>query len=361
LEGTCYIAKYEIEGHHSSIPDKGGKFIISALTNSKRLQYFIHMMNTTQSVVSMMCKDCGIDCQRFGKHRNGLRRFRCPQCKKTYTEDHTRTLGGYLPEAKVTLALQLLLEGNSIRSTERITNLDRNTIMSLLVRAGERCAAVMDEKMRNLSCARLEFDEIWGFVGKKERNVKAGDGYEVGNVWTFCAIDADTKLVPSFVIGQRDRNTTNAFVQDVASRMANKVQVSTDGFAPYPDAIRRAFGKDVDYGRIIKVYGTYSFGERRYSTSGVLAAPKYVQEGRPDRNRISTSYVERLNASTRLFMRRMTRLTLCFSKKYENFGAAMALHFAYYNFCRIHKTLRTSPAVAAGITDHIWTIAELIT
>jgi transposase-like protein/IS1 family transposase len=210
------------------------------------------------------CSKCGERAQRFGKHRNGLSRFRCVACKITFTEKHERMLGGYLPEPKVTLALQLLLEGNSIRSTERITLLDRNTIMSLLVRAGERCAAVMDEKMRNLSCARLEFDEIWGFVGKKERNVKEGDSYQVGSVWTFCAIDADTKLVPSFVIGQRDRNTTNAFVQDVASRMANKVQVSTDGFASYPDAIRRAFGKDVDYGQIIKVYGTYSFGERRY-------------------------------------------------------------------------------------------------
>ena len=128
-------------------------------------------------------------------------------------------------------------------------------------------------------------------------------------------------------------------MQDLASRMAGRVQLSTVRFWPYPDAVRRAFGKDVDYGRIIKVYGAYSFGERRYSTSGVIAAPKYVQEGRPDRNRISTSYVERLNASTRLFMRRMTRLTLAFSKKYENFGAAMALHFAYYNFCRVHKTL----------------------
>jgi transposase-like protein/IS1 family transposase len=334
--------------------------LISALTNSKRLQYHSYMMNTTQSVASMMCRECGIGCQRFGKHRNGLRRFRCSQCKKTYTESHERTLGGYLPEAMVTLALQLLLEGNSIRSTERITNLDRNTIMSLLVRAGERCAALMDEKMRNLPCKRLEFDEIWAFIGKKERNVKEGDGYEVGSVWTFCAIDAETKLVPSFVIGQRDRNTTNAFVQDVASRMANRVQVSTDGFAPYPDAIRRAFGQDVDYGRIIKVYGTYSFGERRYSTSGVIAAPKYVQEGRPDKNRISTSYVERLNASTRLFMKRMSRLTLAFSKKYENFGAAMALHFAYYNFCRVHKTLRVTPAMESGLTDHIWTIAELI-
>jgi len=315
-------------------------------------------MSETQSV--MNCDSCGTRCQKFGLHRNGLRRFRCLYCKRTYTEPHKRMLDGYLPDAKVTLALQLLLEGNSIRSTERITSLDRNTIMSLLVRAGERCAALMDAKMRNLPCKRLEMDEIWGFVGKKERNVKEGDGYDVGNVWTFCAIDADTKLVPCFVIGQRDRNTTNAFMQDVASRMANRVQVSTDGFAPYPEAIRRAFGKDVDYGRIIKVYGTYSFGERRYSTSGVVAAPKYVQEGRPDYERISTSYVERLNASTRLFMRRMTRLTLAFSRKYENFGAAMALHFAYYNFCRVHRSLRVTPAMESGITDHIWTIAELL-
>ncbi len=316
------------------------------------------MVSTVKPV--MNCESCGARCQRFGLHRNGLRRFRCLPCKRTYTEPHERLLGGYLPDAKVTLALQLLLEGNSIRSTERITNLDRNTIMSLLVRAGEKCAALMDAKMRNLSCTRLEMDEIWGFVGKKERNVKAGDDYGVGSIWTFCAIDAETKLVPCFVMGQRDRATTNAFMQDVASRMANRVQVSTDGFAPYPEAIRRAFGKNVDYGRIIKVYGTYSFGQRRYSTSGVIAAPKYVQEGRPDQKRISTSYVERLNASTRLFMRRMTRLTLAFSRKYENFGAAMALHFAYHNYCRVHRTLKVTPCMAAGLTDHIWTIAELI-
>jgi transposase-like protein/IS1 family transposase len=330
---------------------------INCLTYSERLLYFIPMMIETKIE---NCSKCGGRAQHFGKHRNGLSRFRCVACRITFTEKHERLLGGYLPEAKVTLALQLLLEGNTIRSTERITGLDRNTIMSLLVRAGEKCSDLMDAKMRNLSCKRLEFDEIWGFVGKKERNVKNGDSMQVGSMWTFCAIDADTKLVPSFVTGQRNRETTNAFVQDVASRMADRVQVSTDGFAPYPDAIRRAFGNRVDYGQIIKVYGAYSFGERRYSTSGVIAAPKYVQEGRPDRNRISTSYVERLNASTRLFMRRMTRLTLGFSKKYENFVAAMALHFAYYNFCRVHKTLRVTPAMEAGITDHIWTIAELL-
>jgi transposase-like protein/IS1 family transposase len=334
---------------------------IFSFTNNERSLYYLPMMNETKAALTIVCDSCNATCQSFGKHRNGLRRFRCPICKRTFTEPHKRTLDTmYIPQEKAVLALQLLVEGNSIRSTERITGLDKNTIMSLLVRAGERCSDLMDAKMKNLSCNRLEFDEIWGFVGKKERNVKEGDSYEVGSVWTFCAIDADTKLVPSFVVGQRNRETTNAFVQDVASRMANRVQVSTDGFAPYPDAIRRAFGKDVDYGQIIKVYGAYSFGERRYSSSGVIAAPKYVQEGRPDRNRISTSYVERLNASTRLFMKRMTRLTLGFSKKYDNFVAAMALHFAYYNFCRVHKTLRVTPAMEAGITDHVWTIAELI-
>ena len=319
------------------------------------------MLSETKPGQTMTCTACQIDCQRFGKHRNGLRRFRCLNCKKTYTEAHNRILDTkYIAKEKAVLALRLLLEGNSIRGTERITDLDRNTIMSLLVRAGERCADLMDSKMRNLSCKRLEVDEIWGFVGKKERNVKAGDSFQVGSVWTYCAIDSETKLVPSFVIGQRDRATTNAFMQDLASRLANRVQITTDGFGAYPDAVRRAFGKDVDYGRIVKVYGTYAFGERRYSTSGVMAAPKYVQEGRPDRELISTSYVERLNASTRLFMRRMTRLTLAFSRKYENFQAAMALHFAYYNFCRVHKTLRVTPAMEAGLTDHIWTLNELI-
>ncbi len=308
----------------------------------------------------MNCESCGARCQKFGAHRNGLRRFRCLPCKRTYTEQHERLLGGYLPDAKVTLALQLLLEGNSIRSTERITGLDRNTIMSLLVRAGERCAALMDTKMRNLTCKRLEIDEIWGFVGKKQRSVKLGDSEQVGSFWTWCVIDSDTKLVPAFHIGQRNKKDAIVFCADVHSRMTDRVQVTTDGFPGYTEAMARSFGKDVDYGQIIKIYGTHEFGERKYSTSGVLSSEKIVCNGKPNVDLISTSYVERLNASTRLFMRRMTRLTLAFSKKYENFEAAMALHFAYYNFSRVHRTLKATPAMAAGITDHIWTIAELI-
>lgn len=253
-----------------------------------------------------------------------------------------------------------LAEGSSIRSIERITGVHRDTIMRLGVRVGQGCTAMMDKAMRNLPCNRLEMDEIWGFVGKKERNVKKGDSNEVGSIWTWCAIDADTKLVPSFVCGDRSPATAHAFVKDVASRMANRVQISTDGLAAYAEAIEKSFGKDVDYGQIVKVYGAYAFGERRYSTSGVLSSEKFVRIGRPDYSLISTSYVERLNATTRLHMRRLTRLTHAFSKKRENFEAAVGLHFAYYNFVRRHNTLRMTPAMAAGVSSQFWSVGDLV-
>jgi IS1 family transposase len=253
-----------------------------------------------------------------------------------------------------------LAEGSSIRSIERITGVHRDTIMRLGVSVGQGCTALMDAKMRNLPCRRLELDEIWGFVGKKDRNVRRGDSMEVGSVWTWCAIDADTKLVPAFMVGERNQVTASAFVADVADRMANRVQVSTDGFNAYGEAIARAFGEDVDYGQIIKVYGAYAFGERRYSTSGVLSAEKKVMAGSPNYDLISTSYVERLNATTRLHMRRLTRLTLAFSKKRENLVAAVGLHFAYYNFVKRHNTLRCTPAMAAGVTSGFWSVGDLV-
>jgi IS1 family transposase len=253
-----------------------------------------------------------------------------------------------------------LAEGSSIRSIERITGVHRDTIMRLGVKVGQGCTSLMDAKMRDLSCTRLETDEIWGFVGKKERNVRMGDPTEIGSVWTWCAIDADTKLVPAFKVGQRNAATATAFMQDVASRMRNRVQLSTDGFHSYPDAVAKSFGQDVDYGQIVKVYGTYAFGERRYSTSGVLAVDKSIKTGRPDVDLISTSYVERLNATTRLHMRRLTRLTLAFSKKLENFEAAVGLHFAYYNFVKRHNTLRCTPAMAAGVTSGFWKVGDLL-
>jgi IS1 family transposase len=253
-----------------------------------------------------------------------------------------------------------LAEGSSIRSIERITGVHRDTIMRLGVKVGQGCTALLDKSMRNLSCNRLETDEIWGFIGKKERNVSKDDSPEIGSIWTWCAIDADTKLVPAFKVGHRNAATANLFMQDVASRMKNRVQISTDGFHAYAEAIRNSFGSDVDYGQIVKVYGTYEFGERRYSTSGVLSSEKRVFTGRPDVDLISTSYVERLNATTRLHMRRLTRLTHAFSKKRENFEAAVGLHFAYYNFVRRHNTLRCTPAMAAGVTGTSWSVGDLV-
>lgn len=215
--------------------------------------------------------------------------------------------------------------------------------------------------MQDLPCTRLEMDEIWGFVGKKDRNVRVDDDPQFGNVWTFCAIDADTKLVPAFRVGDRDTATATAFVQDVAGRMRNRVQISTDGLRAYVDAIEKTFGSDVDYAQIVKVYGhEETSNNRRYSAPEFVSAEKKVIIGNPDQKLISTSYVERLNATTRLHMRRLTRLTLAFSKKRENFEAAVGLHFAYYNFVKRHNTLRCTPAMAAGVTNQFWSVGELL-
>ena len=262
---------------------------------------------------------------------------------------------------KQIMVISALAEGSSIRSIERMTGINRNTIMNLGVRVGKGCATLMDSSMRNLPCTRLEMDEIWGFVGKKEKHVRMDDADGVGSVWTFCAIDADTKLVPAFKCGDRTEATAKVFLADVARRMANRIQISTDGLKAYPAAIEAAFGGDVDYAQIIKVYGTEGGSDnRRYSPPEMVSIEKKVIVGNPDQSLISTSYVERLNATTRLHMRRLTRLTLAFSKKRENFEAAVGLHFAYYNFVKRHNTLRMTPAMAAGVTPSFWSVGDLL-
>lgn len=254
-----------------------------------------------------------------------------------------------------------LAEGSSIRAIERITGIHRDTIMRLGVRVGERCTTLMDGKMRDLPCNRLEIDEVWGFIGKKESRLKPGDDPQFGNVWTFCAIDAETKLVPAFrVDSNRSLPTTKAFMQDVASRMRNRVQVSTDSLRAYRDAVEAAWGSEVDYAQIVKVFGHEERDEHRYAPPEVLGTEKTVIQGNPVYGLISTSYVERLNATTRLHMRRLTRLTLAFSKRIENFRAAVGLHFAYYNFVRRHNTLRCTPAMAAGVESTFWTVGDLL-
>ena len=270
-------------------------------------------------------------------------------------------MANVLNNDKQIAVISLLAEGSSIRSIERITGVHHDTIMRLGVKVGKGCAALMDAKMRDLDCNRLEMDEIWDFVGKKDRNVRMGDSSQVGSVWTFCAIDADTKLVPAFKVGGRDTATANAFVRDVASRMRNRVQISTDGLRAYVEAVEKSFGADVDFAQIVKTYGREEVSDnRRYSAPDFVSSEKKVITGFPNQRLISTSYVERLNATTRLHMRRLTRLTLAFSKKRENFEAAVALHFAYYNFVKRHNTLRCTPAMAAGVEQGFWSVGDLV-
>ena len=303
-----------------------------------------------------------MDCQRFGKHRNGLRRFRCPSCKKTYTESHSRVLDTmYIPQDKAVLALRLLLEGNSIRSTERITELDRNTIMSLLVKAGDRCLTLMISKIHDIPVQDVEADEIWGFVQKKEGHKTKDDGPEVGDAYMFVGMERTTKLVLAFHLGKRDTVATDAFVGKLRYATGDsRFQLTTDGFKPYIKAVKMLLKDRADFAQLIKVYGTPRDGEQRYSPAEVVDSVPVEIMGRPVADRICTSHIERQNLSIRMGMRRMTRLTNGFSKKWENLEAAYALWFAYYNFCRVHQTLRVTPAMESGITGHIWTIAELI-
>jgi len=256
-----------------------------------------------------------------------------------------------------------LAEGSSIRSIERVTGIHRDTIMRLGVRVGQGCATLLDAKMRDLPCHHLQFDEIWGFIGKKQRNLLVDDDEtQYGDVWTFCAIDAETKLVPTFRCGKRDAVTANAFVEDVVSRMRTRVQVTTDALRLYVEAIERGFGADVDYGRVIKTYAHDDsiHPERRYSAPEIVTTEKELVNGHPDMELASTSHIERLNGTTRLHMRRLTRLTYAFSKKLENFKAAAALHFAYYNLVKRHGTLRCTPAMAAGVEQGFWSVGDLV-
>ena len=253
-----------------------------------------------------------------------------------------------------------LAEGSSIRAIERITGVHRDTIMRLGVRIGQGCTALLDREMRNPPCTRLELDEIWGYIGKKEVRVMPSDDPTLGDVWTWTAIDAETKLVPAFKVGKRDSKTALAFLSDLNKRMHNRVQISTDGFHAYVGAMEKTFAGNADYGQVVKVYASEELPNHRYSPPEVTSVEKTIVSGRPNVALISTSYVERLNATTRLHMRRLTRLTHAFSKKRENFEAAVGLHFAYYNYVRRHGTLRCTPAMAAGVAKTFWTVGELV-
>jgi IS1 family transposase len=263
---------------------------------------------------------------------------------------------------KQVMVISALAEGSSIRSIERMTGINHNTIMSLGVRVGKACEKLMDEKMRGLACNKIQVDEIWGFIGKKKRNATAKEQKAgLGDVWTFVGIDAETKVVPSYIVGHRDMYHTKMFLSDLASRVTNRIQLSSDSMNAYASAVEVAFGSEVDYGQIVKTYSlTDLTNQGRYSPAEVVKVERTSIYGNPKMRNVSTSYVERQNLTMRMHCRRLTRLTNAFSKKLENFKAAVALHFAYYNFVKIHSSLRMTPAMAVKVTDRLWDVSDLV-
>jgi IS1 family transposase len=266
-----------------------------------------------------------------------------------------------LSRVKQTQVISALIEGNSIRAVVRMTGVAKDTVTKLLVSVGNACAEYHDRNVRHLKAGRIQCDEIWQFCYAKEKNVpddKKGQ-FGFGDVWTWVAIDADTKLVPSYLVGNRDARTAKAFMDDLAARLTNRVQLTTDGLKVYLDAVEGAFGCGVDFAQLVKLYGA-SQEEVRYSPAECIGCETKIVMGNPKSEHISTSFVERQNLTMRMQMRRFTRLTNAFSKKVENLMAAVALHYMQYNFCRVHQTLRVTPAMQAGLADHVWSVEELL-
>jgi IS1 family transposase len=258
--------------------------------------------------------------------------------------------------------LHLLCEGQSIRAVTRLTGASKNTVVKLAVDAGRACAAYQDRVLRNLPCKRVQVDEIWSFVYAKNDNVasaKAAPEY-AGDVWTWTAICADTKLIATFAVGGRDTQTAIEFIDDLRERLANRIQLTSDGHRPYLTAVDRVFGDEIDYAMLVKIYGADPVAEKRYSPAKCIGAKRERVIGNPDPAHVSTSYAERHNLTMRMHMRRFTRLTNAFSKKVENHAAAIALHCMYYNFVRLHQTLKVTPAMAAGVTDRLWEMSDLV-
>jgi IS1 family transposase len=267
-----------------------------------------------------------------------------------------------LSSEKRTQIVAALVEGCSIRSIVRMTGASKNTIAKLLVELGVACAEYLDKNLVNLNSKRIQCDETWSFVGAKDKNIPAArkDEFGIGSAWTWVAIDADSKLICSWMVGKRDPGCATEFIQDLAGRLSNRVQLTTDGLKMHLNAVADGFGSDIDYAMLIKVYGNDSEGEKRYSPAVCTGCKKETKIGNPDAKHVSTSYVERQNLTMRMGMRRFTRLTNGFSKKLENHIAAIAIHYMHYNYCRIHQTLKVTPAMEAGISNHVWAIQEIV-
>lgn len=310
----------------------------------------------------MVCCNCNILCKKFGEFGpKKIQRYRCKKCGRTFSEYQEKPLEEMrIPIEKALQALNLMVVGCGIRSISRITGLHIETVLALLKKAGERAARLLDSQIHDVSVNQIQVDEIWGFVRCKQKHVKDDNDRTIGDQYTFVAFDRESKLVLSYVVGKRTAGNTQKLMDDLVLRLTNRPQITSDGFKPYVDAIEWAFGANVDFAQLVKMYAGDEAGRERYSPSECIGAVPTVITGKPDPKMICTSHVERNNLTMRIFLRRLTRLTLGFSKKLENLKHAVALHFAYYNFCWIHGSLKVTPAMEAGTTDHVWTLGELI-
>lgn len=313
----------------------------------------------------MTCHNCKIEAKKAGRDRKGNQRFKCNQCKRRFQEEQEKLLGGmYLSEDKALLCLTLLIEGNSLRSIERITGVEMHTLLALLVLAGDRCRKLTHDRIKGVAVKDVEADEIWAFVGMKKMTklYKEVTDPKVGDAYTFVGIERNTKLVLAWHLGDRDVPNTEAFTEKLDRATSGHFQLTTDGMNAYPAAVSYSLGTRVDFAQLIKVYAHGDReGEQKYSPPEVVETVTKPLIGNPDPRRICTSIVERGNLTMRMSIRRLTRLTNGFSKKWENLHAMLSLYFAYYNFCRIHSSIRCTPAMEAGITQSVWTLRDLLT
>jgi transposase-like protein/IS1 family transposase len=311
----------------------------------------------------MRCPHCQGETRRFGRNRNGSRRFRCDACRKTFTDESTRPVDRRrLSQEKAILALRMLLEGNSIRSVERLTQVHRDTIIATMVEAGEACKKFLETVVRKVAVLDVEGDEIWGFVGCKRRTAELrGYGPEVGDAYCFTAIERHTKLILTWHLGKRCPEDTLRFSEKLRDATNGRFQLTTDGYRPYLTAVPAVFGNRIDFATLVKVYGNPDPEDaRRYSPPRIIDIVATAQIGNPDEAAICTSFVERSNLTIRMMVRRLTRLTNAHSKKWANHEAALGLFFAYYNFCRVHSTIRQTPAMKSGLADRPWNLQELL-
>ena len=315
----------------------------------------------------MKCKDRNNEARKHGTDRNSKQRLRCMVCNKTFIEPKAKALGNmYLDEDKALMCLNLLVEGCSVRSIERITGVHRDTVLRLLETVGKKCLWIQENLVKNVKVKFVQADEIWAYVGMKDKakHAKEIESDKVGSAYTFTSIDSESKLIVAWHLGRRTEKDAIAFLEKVYAAVDGGTkwfQMSTDGWKGYDHTVNEVLGSKAHYGQIVKMYGTPNPDEVRYSAAECIGCKKRTVSGRPVRDKISTSYVERANLTMRMSMRRMTRLTNGFSKKWENLNYSLALHFAHYNFCRSHSTLSgATPAMAANLTRTIWSLKDLL-